>query len=239
MIELHGKQVLTETWEIAAPAHTALLVVDMQNDCCASGGAFALQGADTSMYEQSVPRIARVLDAARQAGVRVIFVKFTTLPGGAGQSPAQLLFEHRMKESYPRADDRAFDFCRPGTWGHEVLDGLRPGPEELVVEKHRSSAFVGTNLDLILRSNGIKTIVVTGCTTEGCVDSTIRDGGFLDYYPVVVSDCVASDDPALHDAAMTILRAYRALVIDSDELLAAWTPAAEPAEASTAGGSAR
>lgn len=177
MIELHGKQVLTEIAELVAPMHTALLVVDMQNDCCTDGGAFERQGADTTMYRQSVPRIARLLEAARRDGVRVIFVKATTLPGGASQSPAQLLFEHRMKESYEHPGGEAFDFCRPGTWGHEIMDELQPRPDELVVEKHRSSAFVGTNLDLILRSNGIKTIVVTGCTTEGCVDSTIRDGG--------------------------------------------------------------
>ena len=222
MIERFGKQVLTETDELVAPSHTALLIVDMQNDCCAPGGAFALQGADTSLYGEMVPKLASLLSAAREADVLVIFIQATTLPGALGQSPAQLLFEHRMKESYSDADDDAFEFCVPGTWGHAIVDDLSPQPGELVIEKHRSSAFIGTNLDLVLRSNGIKTIVVSGCTTEGCVDSTIRDGGFLDYYPVAVRDCIASDNRALHDAAMLILEAYRAIVVPSSDVMSSW-----------------
>ena len=93
------------------------------------------------------------------------------------------------------------------------------------VEKYRSSAFIGTSLDLVLRSAGIKTVVAVGCTTEGCVDSTVRQAGFLDYFPVVPRDCVASDNPSLHEAAMVILDAYRAVVVDSDELVAVWRDA--------------
>lgn len=222
MIELFGKEVLTETREIAAPAHTALLIVDVQNDCCSAAGAFAAQGADMSLYENMVPLLAELLEAARSAGVLVVFIQATTLPGGLSQSPAQLLFEHRMKESYDRPASEPFEFCIPGTWGHAIVDELAPREDELVIQKHRSSAFVGTNLDLVLRSNGIKTILVTGCTTEGCVDSTIRDGGFLDYYPVAVGDCIASDNRDLHNAAMLILNAYRAIVLPSQELIEVW-----------------
>lgn len=225
MIELNGKQVLTETAEIASPAHTALLIVDMQNDCCSAGGAFAKQGADLSLYREMVPRLAALIDAARESRVLVIFIQATTLPRGLSQSPAQLLFELRMRESYDRPLSEPFGFCEPGTWGHAILDELRPRDDELVIEKHRSSAFIGTNLDLVLRSNQIKTIVVTGCTTEGCVDSTIRDGGFLDYYPIAVGDCIASDNRDLHEAAMVILDAYRAIVVSSDDLSTAWSAA--------------
>ena len=80
-----------------------------------------------------------------------------------------------------------------------------PLPEELVVRKYRSSGFWGTNLDMLLRSNGIKTVVFGGCTTEGCVESTARDAMFNDYYVVIAADCVASDDPAPPEALMLLM----------------------------------
>jgi nicotinamidase-related amidase len=221
--EIGGKQVLTEIEEIVSPAHTALIVVDVQNDCCSPSGAFAERGADLSLYGEMIPRLQSLIEAARETGVLVVFIQATTLPDYRSQSPAQLLFEERLRESYPGgSDDDRFDFCLPGTWGHDFVADVRPAPGELVVQKHRSSAFVGTNLDLLLRSNEVKTVVITGCTTEGCVDSTIRDAGFLDYYPVAVTDCIASDNHQLHEAALLILGAYRAFLTDSPTVAHTW-----------------
>jgi nicotinamidase-related amidase len=222
VIEVGGKTVLTKLHEIAAPGHTALVVVDMQNDLCDERGEFARQGADLSAYGPAIEHQRSLIDAAREAGVLVVFVRATTLPHDLSRSPAQILFELRMKESYAHPLDEPFEFCLPGTWGHDVVEPLGCRPDDLKVDKHRSSAFVGTNLDVVLRSNAIRTVVVTGCTTEGCVDSTVRDAGFLDYYPVVPRDCVASDNPRLHDAAMLILEAYRAVVTDGAELERIW-----------------
>lgn len=222
MIEVNGKTVLTTVAELVDPHHAALLVIDVQNDCCAPGGWFANRGADLTLYEEMLPRLKALIDAARAADILVVFVQATSLPNYRSQSPAQLLFEIRLRESYPSASDASFDFCRPGTWGHEFVEGIAPAKDDMVVQKHRSSAFAGTNLDLLLRSNEIKTIVATGCTTEGCVDSTIRDGGFLDYYPLAVRDCIASDNRALHEAGMLILEAYRAVITDSAELIRIW-----------------
>jgi nicotinamidase-related amidase len=74
---------------------------------------------------------------------------------------------------------------------------------------------------MLLRSNGIESLLVTGCTTEGCVESTARDALFNDYYVVIVSDCVASDDRAQHDASMLLMR-HRFDLASSDELLGVW-----------------
>jgi nicotinamidase-related amidase len=222
VIEVGGKTVLTELHEIAAPEHTALVVVDMQNDLCDERGAFAQQGAHLSAYGPAIERQRALIDAARESGVLIAFIRATTLPNDLSRSPAQILFELRMKESYARPLDEPFEFCMPGTWGHDVVEALGWRPGDFTVDKHRSSAFVGTNLDLVLRSNAIRTVVVTGCTTEGCVDSTVRDAGFLDYYPVVPRDCVASDNQHLHEAAMVILEAYRAVVTDGDALQRIW-----------------
>src|SRR6202042_2004394 len=97
-----------------------------------------------------------------------------------------------------------------------------PLPHELVVPKYRSSGFWGTNLDMLLRSNGIKSVVVVGCTTEGCVESTARDAMFNDYYVIIAEDCVASDDREQHDASMLLMR-HRFDIASSDEILAQWS----------------
>ncbi len=220
-MEISGKTVWTELTEIVAPEHTALVVIDMQNDCCHERGAFAEQGADISTYPAAIERQRVAIDAARAAGILVAFVRATTLPRGLSSSPAQLFFEYRIKQSYAHPLEE-FEFCVPGTWGHEVVDALGCRPDDYTVDKHRSSAFVGTDLDLVLRSNDIKTLVLMGCTTEGCVDSTVRDAGFLEYYTVVPRDAVASDNQVLHEAAMVILNAYRAVVTDTDELALIW-----------------
>lgn len=226
MIEIHGRQIPTGLHELAPPGRTALLVIDMQNDLCRPDGAFARQGADVSGYAAVIPPLARLIAAARAAGAMVVFVKATTRPDHRSQSPAQLYFELRMQRSYATPQDGPFEFCLPGTWGHEVIGELGCRDADTVIEKYRSSAFVGTALDLLLRSSGMQTVVVAGCTTEGCVDSTVRSAGFLDYFPVVPRDCVASDNPDLHRAGLLILEAYRAIVVDSHELIAAWSGAA-------------
>jgi len=225
VIEIYGRQVPTELHEIAAPGQTALVVIDMQNDLCSPDGVFAAQGADVSAYAAITPRIARLVAAAREAGVLVVFVQATTRKDHATQSLSQLFFELRMQRSYPDPQQAPLSFCEAGTWGQQVLPELDCRDTDVVIEKHRSSAFVGTPLDLVLRSQAIRTVVAVGCTTEGCVDSTVRSAGFLDYFPVVARDCVASDNPALHEAGMLILDAYRAIVVSSAELATVWRDA--------------
>src|ERR1044072_7685650 len=96
VIKNKGNQVLTDLSELVDPAHTALLVVDMQRDFCAPGGAFHRLGVDISMYPPMIPRVARLVEAARAAGVRVVFVQMTTLPGRLSDSPAQIRFNLRL-----------------------------------------------------------------------------------------------------------------------------------------------
>ena len=89
------------------------------------------------------------------------------------------------------------------------------------MRKYRSSGFWGTNLDLLLRSNGIESVIVTGCTTEGCVESTARDALFNDYYVVLPEDCLASDDRRQHEASLFLMR-HRFDVVSSDDILSSW-----------------
>jgi len=219
VIEIEGKQVFTELSELVDPAHSALVVVDMQRDFCHPGGAFDRLGVDISMYPPVIPRIAGLLAGARGAGVQVIYIQMTVLPGRKSESPAQIRFNLRMHLA--EAGGEAVGYTADGSVGQEILPELAPVDGDLVVKKYRSSAFWGTNLDLLLRSNEIKSLIVAGCTTEGCVESTARDALFNDYYVVVVSDCVASDDRAQHEASLLLMR-HRFDIATAEEVLGVW-----------------
>jgi nicotinamidase-related amidase len=220
MIEVAGKQVFTDLSEIVDPAHTALLIVDMQRDFCCAGGSFDRYGVDLSMYPPVIERIAETIAAARESGVMLVFIQMTVLPGQASDSPAQIRFNLRMHDGH-HGEAEPLTYTLDGSDGQKFVPGLEPLDGELVVKKYRSSAFWGTNLDLLLRSNGIKSVVVTGCTTEGCVESTARDAMFSDHYVVVVTDAVASDDPAQHEASMYLM-ARRFDLATSDVIRKLW-----------------
>jgi len=227
MIEIAGKQVFTELAELVDPAHAALVVVDMQRDFCVAGGAFDRLGVDLSMYPPLIPRLARLIAGARAAAVPVYYVQMTVLPNRASESPAQIRFNLRLHLA-SHGDLDALSYTAEGSEGQQIIPELAPRDGDLVVKKYRSSGFWGTNLDLLLRSNGIRAVIVTGCTTEGCVESTARDALFNDYYVVIAEDCVASDDRAQHDASMLLMR-HRFDLAAADEILAVWAAAAPAA----------
>jgi nicotinamidase-related amidase len=220
MLEIAGKQVFTTLEELVDPAHAALLVVDMQRDFCTPGGAFDKLGVDISMYPAMVPRLARLIDGARAAGVPVFYIQMTVLPGRISDSPAQIRFNLRLHLGSDGVVE-PLDYTPDGSEGQQIIPELAPRDGDVVIKKYRSSAFWGTNLDLLLRANGIKTCIVSGCTTEGCVESTARDAMFGDYYVVVPEDCVASDDRAQHDASLLLMR-HRFDLAPSDAILGVW-----------------
>ena len=220
MLEIAGKQVFTTLEELVDPAHTALLVVDMQRDFCTAGGAFDKLGVDISMYPPMVPRLKRLVDGARTAGVPVIYIQMTVLPNRASDSPAQIRFNLRLHLSTNGGEP--LDYTSDGSEGQQIIPELDVLDGDVIVKKYRSSGFWGTNLDMLLRANAIKTVVVSGCTTEGCVESTARDAMFNDYYVVIPEDCVASDDRAQHDASLFLMR-HRFDLTTAEEILAVWS----------------
>lgn len=222
MIVVDGKVVYDRLEELVDCRHTALAVIDMQRDFVEADGLFGRLGVDLSMYPPLRGRLAGLLGAARTGGVLVVHVAMASLPGRRSDSPAQIRFNLRMHARH-RAGGPPLVYTVPGTRGHEFVDELAPLPGELVVAKHRSSAFWGTDLAMLLRSNGIETVVVGGCTTEGCVESTARDALFEDFYTVVAEDGVASDDPHQHAASMLLMR-HRFDLATCEELAAVWSP---------------
>ena len=220
MITIENKVVYTTLAELVNRKHTAVIVVDMQNDFCKAGWTFDRLGIDISMYPSMLPRLSRLLTEARSIGVKVIYIQMTVLPNRMSESPAQIRFNMRLHLASHGATQPLL-YTIAGTPGHEIVAELTPEPGDLVVSKYRSSGFWGTNLDLLLRSNGIETVIVTGCTTEGCVESTARDAMFNDYYVVLPEDCVASDDPRQHEASLFLMR-HRFDVVSSDDILSTW-----------------
>jgi ureidoacrylate peracid hydrolase len=208
-------EVLYTLAQQANPRHTALLVIDLQNDFCHPNGLAAQAGNDVSDIAAMLPRLEQLCAEARAAQVPLIYVR-QTHDDWNDSGPRRAL--PRYKTFYP---------CRAGGWGAEFW-GITPGPDDYVLTKHRQSAFVGTSLDLVLRSRGIHTLLLTGTNTHVCVDCTARDGFQRDYYVIVVSDCTATgtSNPQQQQAALANHAGRYGWVATADELRHEWRAAA-------------
>lgn len=182
---------LTTLAEKISPQHAALLTIDMQNDFWNPEAAPAkLHGRDVSMASAMIDRLLELVASARAAGLPIIHVRHEEPAWAMSDASNELRSKHKARRAaaLPNLDYR---LCEPGTFGVEFYR-LKPEPDDIVVTKHRYSAFIGTNLSLVLRSLNRKSLVLCGGSTNICLDSTARDGFMLDYYTVVVGDCSAT-----------------------------------------------
>jgi nicotinamidase-related amidase len=200
------------------PAHTALIVVDVQNDFCSPEGSLAKVGNDVSAAVTMVPRLQKLIDAARAAELPVIFIQ--TLHDETNDSP-QWLNRHGDPEV---GQNRSSITCRTGSWGADFYE-VAPLPGEIVVNKYRYSAFAGTNLQIVLKTLGIESLLFTGVATEVCVESSLRDGLFAEYYVSLIEDCAATYDQAAHDASVRGIAKSFGTVVTSDWLAGLWAGA--------------
>lgn len=213
MKEVHGRQVFDSLDEVLDPRHTVVLSIDMQNDFLHPEGKVAEAGKDVSAMKELVATWKRFVTGARELGVPVYHIRLVDLPLGASDSPAWIRAKHLIAD--------VDEFVVEGTWGADFYDGCGPLDGEFTVTKHRSSAFTGTRLDQLLRSNGVRTTVIIGEQTPGCVEATLRDASYHDYYNVLVEDCVAAHNQRLHELTMEVLKA-RHDVATTDEILRIW-----------------
>jgi ureidoacrylate peracid hydrolase len=190
---------------------SVLIVVDVQNDFCHPDGVFGKAGVNLSALQASVDKILALLDAARASGVPVVFVK--THHDASNNSRA---FDDRYMRKAARAE-----ICATGTWGAEYYR-VRPAGTDCEVVKHRYSAFVGTSLEVVLRSLARQTVLVCGVTSNVCVESTIRDAFQRDYRAVLVEDCAGAPTREEHESAVRNVRMYFGSVTNSAVLMAAW-----------------
>ena len=212
-------------------SRTALLVVDMQNDFGAKGGMFDRAGIDISVIRSAVEPTARALASARKEGIGVIYVKMGYQPDlsdlGSSDSPNRIKHQRMSVGSTITAPDgRQSQILVRDTWNTDILDELRPESGDVVIYKTRYSAFYGTELDAILKKRDIKWLLITGCTTNVCVDSTIRDAMFRDYSCVLLADCTGEPignefQRTNHDASLLAIQALLGWVASSAELIRA------------------
>jgi nicotinamidase-related amidase len=200
---------------IIAPACSALLVVDVQQDFVGPRGAAAGWGANLELFDAPLRNIEALTETARLRDVKLIFARVVTRPE---TDSAALLAFHRHKGHAPDA----VAVCRAGTAGAEYYR-VKPRAGEIEIEKTLYSCFSGTDLDRQLRARGIDTLVVTGFTTDCCVDSTVRDAFHRGYNVVVVTDACAAYETDLHRGSLNALSRNCALLTDSEAVLNAWS----------------
>jgi ureidoacrylate peracid hydrolase len=180
------------------PRETALVVVDMQNAYASAGGYLDLAGFDIEGAAAVIDRIALAVEAARAAGVTVVFFqngwdRDYVEAGGPG-SP-NWWKSNALKTMRERPELQGTLLAKGG-WDYALVDKLTPQAGDIVIEKPRYSAFYNTALDSTLRARGVKTLAFCGIATNVCVESTLRDGFFLEYFGVLLEDATHQAGPA-------------------------------------------
>lgn len=213
-------------------AKTAVIVVDMENDFGSKGGMFDRAGIDISMIQKVIDPTSRVLTAARQAGVPIIYLKMgyhgDLSDLGSEESPNRvrhLQFMH-VGDTMTAPDGSKSRILIRDSWGTEIVPELKPQRGDVVMYKTRFSGFYKTELDSILKSLGATYLIMAGCTTSICVESTVRDAMFRDYLSIVLEDCTAEPigyhlPRSNHEASLLAIQTLLGWVSSSDEFIKA------------------
>lgn len=212
-------------------AKTVVLVIDMQNDFAAQGGMFERAGIDVSMIQAAIVPTARVLESARRQGIKAVYLKMAFRPdlsdAGLPDSPNWRVHSPAHAGEAVRAPDGTESrILIRDTWNTEIVSELEPQPGDMVVYKHRYSGFYQTDLDDTLRKMNAKYLVVTGCTTSVCVESTVRDAMFRDYSCLLLADCMAEPvghefPRSNHEASLLLIQRMFGWVGRSDQFVQA------------------
>lgn len=213
------RQILNTLSEKVLPDWTALLVIDVQNDFVSSEGAFHRTGEDITACQELLPKLVNLIQAAHHNRVPIIFI--TSIYTTDDNRYLSDVFLHQMKR---KRTGRYFEVpvCSPGSWGAHLASGLEVLAQDTVIVKHRYSTFINTDLELRLRSQGVRTLIITGVSTSVCVESTARHAHFLDYYNVIVSDCCADYKSNIHEEALRRLDLHYGQVAESKDIIATW-----------------
>lgn len=210
MIKYYKKNILRNIKELVDPEYVTLVVVDVQND-------FVMKDSELQCPKM-VNKLKNLIESARKAGVIVIYLQDTLLPKRLSDSAPY--FEKYMKYLDTDDPEKVKDEAIFGTWGWEILDEIKPLFGEAQIVKYRSDGFIGTGLDLILRSNHVKSVIFTGVMTGGCVASTVRSAG-NHYFVVVAEDCCWESNTERHDATIQRFK-KRYNVFTAEQITQAW-----------------
>jgi len=193
-------------------AHTALLVMDLENDVVHEDGAFKDFGFAAMVKQNDVfGKTAKLLDATRRSGVKVIYVSVKFRSGYPERPANGGLFGALVGASA----------LVEGTWGAEIHEAVAPRDGEAVVTKRGVSAFYGSDLAPILATARIGTLLLSGVATNFVVEGTAREAADRGYDVIIVGDCCASVSQEAHDASLTVALPFLATISDLDEVVAA------------------
>jgi nicotinamidase-related amidase len=222
------RNVLIEAEPFAIPIDldaTALLIIDMQRDFLYPGGYGDFLGNDVTLLQRTIEPIQAVLEAARRLGLTVIHTREGHLPDLSDCPPTKLTrwpAGNRIGDPGPMGR-----ILIRGEEGHSIIDELTPLADEIVIDKPGKDAFYATDLEQILRSKGITTLLVTGVTTDFCCSATTMAANDRGFDAVVLADCVASYSPERHAQVLNVIKAQGGIfgwVTDSGSVMAALTP---------------
>lgn len=195
-------------WDINAE-QKALIVIDMQNAFCDKRGFMTQLGLNVDQCIAAVEPTRRVIERCRQLDIPVIYTRYWLRPDYKDAGLFEQLFPGSHQVQAMVRD----------TWDAEIFDALKPEPGDFIVDKQRFSAFFETNLDLLLKGLGTSMLVVTGVTTNICVESTVRDAMFRDYKVVVLEDCTGAVDDLMQKGAIHSFRYGFGDVISSEKFV--------------------
>ena len=185
------------------PSETAVVVIDMQNAYASSGGYVDQAGFDISGAAGTIGQIAKVLEVARGAGVQVVYLQNGWDPDyvEAGGPGSPNWHKSNALKTMRKRPELAGQLLARGGWDYDLVEGLKPQHGDIVIGKTRYSAFFNSQLDSVLRSRGIRTIVFVGIATNVCVESTLRDGFHLEYFGVMLEDATHHLGPPMMQEA--------------------------------------
>lgn len=203
--------------EMIKPATTALILIDLQVDFISPEGRMGQFGLDFSPVNEALTNIKKLVAAARKAGVLLVWPRVITSPETDMTALKRLALRKGRGEG-------SIATCRRDTMGADYY-GLRPEPGDLEIEKTLFSSFHDTTLDKSLKAQGIETLIMTGFTTDCCVDCTAREAFHQNYNVFIATDACAAYSPALHLGALNGLAKNVGLLTDTQSVLTSWRSA--------------
>lgn len=195
------------------PARTALIGLHWQRNVVKPDGFFGAWFAEPVAHSDVIARTARLVDAARDAGVQIVYTRFVVPPDG-GQLVRNTPVMSQVAES---------EQFRPDSPTVAIIDELAPVEGDWVVDNQKLSGLAGSDLPDRLRAAGIDSLALTGVATNLTVESTARHGIDLGFHVFVVRDCVATASPVVHEASLANLELATSGVVSADEWVAALT----------------
>lgn len=196
----------------------------MQNAFAKKGGLLDIAGMDISGAACVVNTIAGVLSAARRGGLPVVYLQMGYKPdlsNSGGPSSPNWHKELAMHVMNDRPELKG-KLLTEGTWDFAMVEELKPHAGDLLVTKTRYSGFAGTTLDSQLRTRGLRYLFFAGIATNVCVESTLRDAYFLDYWPILLADgAMPAGPPAMHEATLFNVENFFGWTLSSSDFIAA------------------